>query len=95
MTVIGIIGAGEVGSQSARAAIANGYDVVIANSRGPETLRDLIDAPGPGPRRSGGRLRPQHRRPALNRPKFAGSRRETADAGRRVRGYASLAGRTG
>ncbi|MER7369308.1 NADPH-dependent F420 reductase [Nonomuraea wenchangensis] len=47
MTVIGIIGAGEVGSQIARAAIANGYDVVIANSRGPETLRDLIDELGP------------------------------------------------
>jgi len=42
MTVIGIIGAGEVGSQIARAAIANGYEVVIANSRGPETLKDLI-----------------------------------------------------
>lgn len=37
MTIIGIIGAGEVGSQVARAAIANGYQVVIANSRGPET----------------------------------------------------------
>ncbi|MER5896642.1 NAD(P)-binding domain-containing protein [Streptomyces sp. NPDC001876] len=47
MTVIGIIGAGEVGSQIARAAIANGYDVVIANSRGPETLKDLIDELGP------------------------------------------------
>lgn len=50
MTVIGIIGAGEVGSQIARAAIANGYDVVIANSRGPETLRDLIDELGPSAR---------------------------------------------
>ncbi|MFB6783522.1 NAD(P)-binding domain-containing protein [Streptomyces sp. NPDC056352] len=39
MTVIGIISAGEVGSQIARAAIAKGYRVVIANSRGPETLR--------------------------------------------------------
>ena len=29
VTVIGIIGAGEVGSQIARAAIANGYKVVI------------------------------------------------------------------
>ncbi|MEU9061779.1 NAD(P)-binding domain-containing protein [Streptomyces sp. NPDC048430] len=47
MTVIGIIGAGEVGSQVARAAIVNGYDVVIANSRGPETLNDLIDELGP------------------------------------------------
>ncbi|WP_327581495.1 NAD(P)-binding domain-containing protein [Nonomuraea sp. NBC_00507] len=50
MTVIGIIGAGEVGSQIARAAIANGYDVVIANSRGPETVKDLIDELGPSAR---------------------------------------------
>ncbi len=42
MTTIGIIGAGEVGSQIARAAIVNGYKIVIANSRGPETLSDLI-----------------------------------------------------
>jgi predicted dinucleotide-binding enzyme len=50
MTVIGIIGAGEVGSQIARAAIMNGYDVVIANSRGPETLKNLIDELGPSAR---------------------------------------------
>jgi predicted dinucleotide-binding enzyme len=50
MTVIGIIGAGEVGSQLARAAIAHGYHVVIANSRGPETLKDLIDELGPSAR---------------------------------------------
>ncbi|KQY32103.1 NADP oxidoreductase [Nocardia sp. Root136] len=50
MTTIAIIGAGEVGSQIARAAIANGYDVVIANSRGPETLRDLIAELGPSAR---------------------------------------------
>uniref|UniRef100_UPI003F497C83 NADPH-dependent F420 reductase n=1 Tax=Ensifer adhaerens TaxID=106592 RepID=UPI003F497C83 len=42
MTTIGIIGAGEVGSHVARAAIASGYHVVIANSRGPETLADLV-----------------------------------------------------
>lgn len=47
MTTIGIIGAGEIGSQVARAAIANGYEVVIANSRGPETLRGLIGELGP------------------------------------------------
>jgi 8-hydroxy-5-deazaflavin:NADPH oxidoreductase len=47
MTTIGIIGAGEIGSQVARAAIANGYEVVIANSRGPETLRGFIDELGP------------------------------------------------
>jgi predicted dinucleotide-binding enzyme len=50
MTVIGIIGAGEVGRQIARAAIANGYEVVIANSRGPETLAPLIDELGPSAR---------------------------------------------
>lgn len=50
MTTIGIIGAGEVGSQIARAAIAAGYEVVIANSRGPETLQELIDELGPSAR---------------------------------------------
>ncbi|TVP47438.1 MAG: NADP oxidoreductase [Halomonas sp.] len=50
MTTIGIIGAGEVGSQIARAAIANGYQVVIANSRGPETLAGLIETLGPSAR---------------------------------------------
>ena len=39
---IGLIGAGNIGSQVARAAIASGYDVVISNSRGPETLTDLV-----------------------------------------------------
>lgn len=47
MTTIGIIGAGEVGSQIARAAIACGYNIVIANSRGPDTLVDLITDLGP------------------------------------------------
>lgn len=50
MTTIGIIGAGEVGSQIARAAIAHGYQVVISNSRGPETLSDLINELGPAAR---------------------------------------------
>lgn len=50
MTTIGIIGAGEVGSQIARAAIANGYQVVISNSRGPHTLKQLIDELGPSAR---------------------------------------------
>ncbi len=47
MTTIGIIGAGEVGSQLARAAIASGYTIVIANSRGPETLTSLVEELGP------------------------------------------------
>ena len=44
---IGLIGAGHIGSQVARAAIASGYDVVISNSRGPETLTDLVSELGP------------------------------------------------
>ena len=47
MTTIGIIGAGRIGSQVARAAIAHGYDVVISNSRAPETLGDLVAELGP------------------------------------------------
>ncbi len=44
---IGFIGAGHIGSQVARLAIANGYDVVLSNSRGPDTLRDLVAGLGP------------------------------------------------
>ncbi|MFB8189475.1 NADPH-dependent F420 reductase [Microbacterium sp. NPDC055988] len=47
MTTLGIIGAGHIGSQVARVAVANGYDVVIANSRGPETLAGLVEELGP------------------------------------------------
>ena len=42
MTTIGLIGAGHIGSQIARQAVAHGYDVVVSNSRGPETLTDLV-----------------------------------------------------
>lgn len=47
MTTLGIIGAGHIGSNVARAAIKAGYDVVIANSRRPETIEDLIAELGP------------------------------------------------
>ncbi|MFE7505795.1 NADPH-dependent F420 reductase [Promicromonospora sp. NPDC057488] len=47
MTTFGIIGAGNIGSQVARVAIAQGNEVVIANSRGPETLADLVAELGP------------------------------------------------
>ena len=50
MTTIGIIGAGHIGSQVARLAVRNGYNVVISNSRGPETLADLIAELGPAAR---------------------------------------------
>jgi predicted dinucleotide-binding enzyme len=43
---IGLIGAGHIGSQLARLAVANGYDVVVSNSRGPETLKDLVNELG-------------------------------------------------
>ena len=46
MTTIGLIGAGHIGSQLARAAIAHGHDVVVSNSRGPETLADLVSELG-------------------------------------------------
>ena len=44
---VGIIGAGHIGSQLARLAVAHGYGVVIANSREPETLADLVKELGP------------------------------------------------
>ena len=47
MKTIGLIGAGHIGSQLARLAVANGYDVVISNSRGPETLAPLVSELGP------------------------------------------------
>jgi predicted dinucleotide-binding enzyme len=47
MTTIGLIGAGRIGSQVARLAVAHGYDVVISNSRGPDTLADLVRELGP------------------------------------------------
>ena len=42
MTTIGLIGAGHIGSQLARLAVKNGYDVAISNSRGPESLKALV-----------------------------------------------------
>lgn len=47
MTTIGLIGSGHIGSQLARLAVARGYDVVLSNSRGPETLAGLVAELGP------------------------------------------------
>jgi predicted dinucleotide-binding enzyme len=47
MKTIGMIGAGHIGSQLARLAVANGYNVVVSNSRGPETLSALVAELGP------------------------------------------------
>jgi 8-hydroxy-5-deazaflavin:NADPH oxidoreductase len=44
---IGFIGAGAIGSQVARLAVAAGYSVVLSNSRGPETLAHLVSELGP------------------------------------------------
>ncbi len=50
MATIGIIGAGQIGSQLARLAVKNGDTVVISNSRGPETLSGLVAELGPNAR---------------------------------------------
>ena len=46
MTTIGFIGAGHIGGTLAQLAIDHGYDVVVSNSRGPETLTDLVQQLG-------------------------------------------------
>ncbi len=47
VTTIGLIGSGHIGSTVAKLAVAAGYDVVLSNSRGPETLADLVRELGP------------------------------------------------
>jgi len=47
MTVLGLIGSGLIGSTVARLAVDGGVDVVVSNSRGPETLADLVAELGP------------------------------------------------
>jgi len=42
MTTIALIGSGNIGSTLARLFLAAGHDVVLSNSRGPETLADLV-----------------------------------------------------
>jgi hypothetical protein len=44
---IGFIGAGNVGKTIARHLITAGHQVVISNSRGPESLKGFIDELGP------------------------------------------------
>ena len=47
MTTVGLIGSGNIGATVARLAVAAGHDVVLSNSRGPETLADLVKELGP------------------------------------------------
>jgi Predicted dinucleotide-binding enzymes len=43
---IGVIGAGHIGSNAARLFVKAGNQVVISNSRGPQTLEDLVEELG-------------------------------------------------
>jgi 8-hydroxy-5-deazaflavin:NADPH oxidoreductase len=47
MTTLATVGSGHIGSTVARLAVAAGYDVVLSNSRGPQTLADLVAELGP------------------------------------------------
>jgi 8-hydroxy-5-deazaflavin:NADPH oxidoreductase len=47
MTTIGFIGSGMIGGTVARLSVAAGHRVVLSNSRGPETLQDLVAELGP------------------------------------------------
>jgi len=47
MTTVGLIGSGRIGGTVARLAVAAGHSVVLSNSRGPETLQDLVTELGP------------------------------------------------
>lgn len=47
---LGLIGAGRIGGALARLALAAGLDVVVSNSRGPETLTDTVAQWGEGAR---------------------------------------------
>jgi predicted dinucleotide-binding enzyme len=50
MTTWGFIGSGNIGSTVARLAVDAGHHVVMSNSRGPDTLEDLVDELGPNAR---------------------------------------------
>jgi predicted dinucleotide-binding enzyme len=47
MAIIGLIGSGHIGSTVARLAVDAGHEVVLSNSRGPDTLAYVIEGLGP------------------------------------------------
>src|SRR6202167_3813489 len=47
MATLGLIGSGSIGGTLARLAVDAGLDVVLSNSRGPQTLSVLVDELGP------------------------------------------------
>ncbi|MFE2585147.1 NADPH-dependent F420 reductase [Streptomyces sp. NPDC059378] len=46
-STIGILGAGEIGRAVADKAVRHGHEVLIGNSRGPETLKAVVEQLGP------------------------------------------------
>jgi predicted dinucleotide-binding enzyme len=44
---IGILGAGNIGATAARLFVSAGHEVALSNSRGPETLQELVTQLGP------------------------------------------------
>jgi 8-hydroxy-5-deazaflavin:NADPH oxidoreductase len=46
LTTIAVIGAGHIGSKVAAAAVRAGYDVVVSNATGPESLAPLVSQLG-------------------------------------------------
>lgn len=54
MTTVGFIGSGMIGGTVARLSVAAGFQVVMSNSRGPDTLAGLVDELGPLARAASG-----------------------------------------
>jgi predicted dinucleotide-binding enzyme len=50
MTTLGVIGSGHIGGTVARLAVKAGYEVVLSNSRAPQTLDALVAELGPAAR---------------------------------------------
>jgi 8-hydroxy-5-deazaflavin:NADPH oxidoreductase len=46
MTTIAVIGAGHIGSKVAEAGVTAGYDVIVSNATGPESLARLVSQLG-------------------------------------------------
>jgi len=53
MTTVGLIGSGRIGGTVARLAVVAGHQVLLSNSRGPDTLTGLAAELGPLARPSG------------------------------------------
>ena len=54
MTTVGLIGSGNIGGTVARLAVTAGHQVMLSNSRGPQTLQDLAAELGPLARAAAG-----------------------------------------